>query len=59
MRVFIVNSMCGSGSTGRIVSDTYNILKKLGHDVKIAYGLGQVSRVNRDDVIKVNNKLFY
>lgn len=59
MRVFIVNSMCGSGSTGRIVSDTYNILKKLGHDVKIAYGLGQVSRVNRDDVIKVNNKFGY
>lgn len=59
MKVFIINSMCGSGSTGRIVSDTYSILKLQGDKVKIAYGLGQATRVDDDDVVKINNKVGY
>lgn len=59
MKVFIINSMCGSGSTGRIVADTYSILKLRGNEVKIAYGLGQAINVDNEDVIKINNKVGY
>lgn len=59
MRVYIVNSMCGSGSTGRIVSDLYNMLIENGHEVKIGYGIGIATRVNRCDTLKINNKFGY
>lgn len=59
MRVFIVNSMCGSGSTGRIVSDTYQLLKKHGDTVKIAYGLGNATNVEPGDAVKINDKRGY
>jgi hypothetical protein len=41
MKVLLVNSVCGVGSTGRIVTDIYNLLKSNGHDCIIAYGRGR------------------
>jgi hypothetical protein len=38
MRVVQINSVCGEGSTGRIVSDLHNILIEHGHESYIAYG---------------------
>lgn len=41
MKILQVNSVCGVGSTGRIVTDLYRILEKQGHECIIAYGRGK------------------
>ena len=38
MRVLIINSVCGIGSTGRICTDLAKEYEQKGHEVKIAYG---------------------
>ncbi len=38
MKVLQINSVCGYGSTGRIVTDIYGVLKAKEHDCLIAYG---------------------
>lgn len=40
MRVLIINSVCGLGSTGRICRQQADELTAHGHEVKIAYGRG-------------------
>ena len=42
MRILMINSVCGIGSTGRICTDLADLLEKQGHEVKIAYGRGNV-----------------
>lgn len=54
MKVLQINVVCGTGSTGKIVVDLYKVLKKEGHDCKIAYGRRDVS--NSIDSIKIGNK---
>ncbi|MDY5496363.1 MAG: glycosyltransferase [Anaerobutyricum sp.] len=41
MKVFQINTVCGVGSTGRIATDLYHVLKKEGHSCCIAYGRGK------------------
>lgn len=41
MKILQINSVCGFGSTGRIVTDLYEILKMHGHECLIAYGRGE------------------
>lgn len=38
MKILILNSVCGIGSTGRICADLAKKFEADGHDVKIAYG---------------------
>lgn len=38
MRVLMINSVCGIGSTGRICTDLAQEFERDGHEVKIAYG---------------------
>lgn len=38
MKVLMINSVCGIGSTGRICTNIAQELEKQGHEVKIAYG---------------------
>lgn len=38
MKVLIINSVCGIGSTGRICTDLAEKYENEGHEVKIAYG---------------------
>ena len=38
MKILMINSVCGVGSTGRICTDLAQILEAQGHTVKIAYG---------------------
>lgn len=52
MKVFQINTTCGTGSTGRIAADIYRALKDAGHDCKIAYGRGKARDVPADDAIK-------
>lgn len=42
MRVLMINSVCGVGSTGRICTDLARLLEAEGHEVRIAYGRGEV-----------------
>lgn len=39
-KVMLINSVCGSGSTGRIVTGLYDILSSCGYSCMIAYGRG-------------------
>ncbi len=38
MKVLLINSVCGIGSTGRICTDLAQKFEVEGHEVKIAYG---------------------
>lgn len=38
MKILLINSVCGTGSTGRICTDMAQQFEKEGHTVKIAYG---------------------
>lgn len=38
MRVLMINSVCGIGSTGRICTDLAQEMEAKGHEAKIAYG---------------------
>lgn len=40
MKVLQINTVCGTGSIGRIEVDLYKMLKEQGHDCLIAYGRG-------------------
>ncbi len=55
MRVLIVNSVCGIGSTGRICTDIYDELVQLGHECCIAYG--RESCDPKYHTYKLSNKL--
>lgn len=41
MKIFQINTVCGTGSTGRIAVDIAHVLQKEGHTSCIAYGRGQ------------------
>lgn len=55
MKVLQINSVCGIGSTGRIVTDIHNILIEQGHESYIAYGRDLPK--NCDTPIKIGSKL--
>jgi hypothetical protein len=44
MKVLFVNLVYGTGSTGKIIADIMNLLKKYGNDVKALYGTGAMLR---------------
>lgn len=59
MKVLLINAVCGTGSTGRIVADIWKALKDQGHEAKVAYGVGHGSIVSPEDQIRFNNKIGY
>ncbi len=60
MKVLQINTVCGTGSIGRIEVDLYKMLKEQGHDCLIAYGRGtppkdvQTIRIGNDWDIRRN-----
>lgn len=54
MKVLQINSVCGRGSTGRIVLDIHNELIKQGHQSFIAYG--REPAVDCNGVIRIGSK---
>lgn len=58
MKVLLINSVCGYGSTGKIVVELHNKLTENGHECCVAYGRGAAPKgVN---TIKFGNKFdFY
>ena len=59
MRVMLINAVCGVGSTGRIVSDMWSLLKREGHDVRVVYGVGTARNVDEADLIRCNDMKGY
>lgn len=59
MRVLQINSVCGVGSTGRIATDLYAVMKKCGIESKIAYGLGHAENIPEKDTFYFGNKIDY
>lgn len=59
MKVLIINTLCGSGSTGKIVADLYSMLRLHGHQVKVAYAHGTATNVNLSDTYRITGKFGY
>ncbi|MBY0245759.1 MAG: glycosyltransferase [Sphingobacteriaceae bacterium] len=55
MKVLQVNSVCGVGSTGRIITDMHDYLLNLGVDCHIAYGRGEA--INCDESIRIGSEI--
>ena len=53
MRVLMINTVCGIGSTGRICTDLAAALEKQGHEVKIAYGRERVPESARRWAVRI------
>lgn len=56
MKVLLINSVCGIGSTGRICTDIADELIKQGHECKIAYGRGVVPEKYSNIVVRIGSK---
>lgn len=57
MKILLINSVLGIGSTGRIVETLYRFFKNEGHDVKIAYGRNKYNKIPVEDQLCLYNKL--
>ena len=57
MKVLFINMAYGAGSTGKIIADIMDMLKKNGNDVKAIYGTGEQS--HNADAVKVSGTLGY
>ena len=57
MRVLIVNSVCGVGSTGRICSALAREFEAAGHEARIAYGRGAAGEADLGHALRIGNKL--
>ena len=58
MRVLMINSVCGIGSTGRICTDLAQEMEAKGHEVKIAYGRSDtVPEKFRKYAVQIGNSL--
>lgn len=57
MKILMINSVCGIGSTGRICTDLADALSKNGHEVKIAYGRGNAPDKYATYAVRIGNEL--
>lgn len=60
MKVLFVNTVCGQGSTGNIVTGLVRILNADGHRGKVAFGFGEAKKVKTDEAYKtVSHNEYY
>ncbi len=58
MKILLINSVCGTGSTGRICTDLAQKFEREGHEVKIAYGRdNNVPEQFRKYAVQIGNSL--
>lgn len=55
MKVFMINTVCGIGSTGRICTDIAERLQADGHECLIAYGRGIVPEQYRKYAVRIGS----
>ena len=56
MKVLMINSVCGTGSTGRICTDIAERLKSKEHECKIAYGRECVPEEYKKYAVRIGNE---
>ena len=56
MKYLFINTVCGSGSTGRICAELAEALEKQGNEVKIAYGRGEVPDKYKRFAVPIGSK---
>lgn len=59
MKLMLINSVCGIGSTGRIVTGIANKWIEQGNDVLIAYGIGKSIGIDEKYTYKISNRFLY
>lgn len=59
MKVLFINAVCGSGSTGRIVTDLAALLQSRGHQAKVAFGLGEARNISSENAVKFGRNADY
>ncbi|MBO4693931.1 MAG: glycosyltransferase [Clostridia bacterium] len=59
MKILLINSMCGSASTGRIVAGIYDQILASGGQCKVAYGYKRATLVPECDLYKINSRTGY
>ena len=57
MKILQINSVCGFGSTGRIVTDIADLLMQQGHECRIAYGRGTVPDQYQSIAVRIGNDI--
>lgn len=57
MKVFMINSVCGIRSTGRICTDVAELLTAEGHDCRIGYGREQAPEQYRRYAVRIGSEL--
>lgn len=57
MKILMINSVLGIGSTGRICTDIASALEKEGNTVKIAYGRGKVPKQFEKYAVKIGSDI--
>ena len=58
MKILLINSICGTGSTGRICADLADRFNAEGHQVRIAYGRdGFVPQNARPYAVRIGSDL--
>ena len=57
MKILIINTVCGIGSTGRICTDLADVLEQNGHECKIAYGRGVVPEKLKKYAIRIGSDI--
>lgn len=59
MKILYVNTVCGIGSTGTIVTDLMELLRERGDSVKVAFGFGDAQNVQVDEAFKMTTPAGY
>ena len=56
MKVLMINSVCGIGSTGRICTDIADMLQERGHECVIAYGRETVPDKYKESAFRIGTE---
>lgn len=59
MKVYLINTVCGVGSTGKIAAGLLDLLKKKGHAGRIAYGFGEAKSVEPGEAYRIVSRAGY
>ena len=59
MKILQINTVCGVGSTGKIAAALLQLLKKKGHEGRIAYGVGEAKSAEPGEVYRIVSRQGY
>lgn len=59
MKVYYINAVCGTGSTGNIIAGLIGLLRMEGRRGRVAFGVGTANKVQPEEAFKFNTKIGY